>query len=241
MESIKKLGTGFSLEFLQEQLEKAEAERVLLGDQPQGEPYDHEKFLKSKYRQLYGKRFQDSTLDNYICYCPEQEDILLTCKAYADSIPELHKYNKYDMILVGNTGTGKSHLAYAIAKEVLRHTNRFIIVKFIEIMRRIKTAWSMHNEREQSIIDEYSNIDFLFLEEIGIGYGTENEKIFLFEILDNRYKQKLPTIITSNLSSEDFQKYIDSDGINRVWSRLNETAVILDFNWESYRVRSQGH
>lgn len=240
MNDIKRLGQVFSPDFLERIHVLEEAEDVFPSDPMDGGESHSEKILKTKYKQLYGRRFQDATLDNYNVYCSEQKGVLDICKAYCEIIPKIHSYDKYDLILVGNTGTGKSHLTYSIAKKVLDHTNEMIIVKFIEIMRRIKTAWSMHNEREQSIIDEYSNVQFLFLEEIGIGYGTENEKLFLFEILDNRYKRKLPTIITSNLSSEQFKAYIDSEGIDRVWSRLNETALILEFTWESHRVRPQG-
>ena len=62
----------------------------------------------------------------------------------------------------------------------------------------------------------------------------------LFQILNHRYEWNLPYILTSNLPVKEFRRYIDFDGSERIWDRLNEQGKILVFDWESYRkVRSR--
>jgi len=207
----------------------------------EGEPEEsaRRRILRAKNEALFGPRFADKTFENYVVYSgKKQENCVSVCRSYASKLPEVARKG-YTLTLVGNPGTGKNHLAYAIGRAVLGADYGLEVVTFLKVMRRIKTAWTTHEEREQEIIDCYSRVPFLILEEIGVQYGSETEKIFLFEILDTRYKLCKPYVLTSNLDQGEFRKYLDFDGHARIWDRLYETGTILYFDWESYRGRVQ--
>jgi len=203
-----------------------------------------QRILSSRFRTLFGKRFREKTFDTYQVYGPEaqrnwMESCARACRQYAENLGKALS-GGLGLVLVGNSGTGKNHLVYAIAREVVKADYKLEVRTFLELMGEIRTCWDFHVQKEQEIIDRYVSVDFLILEEIGIQFGSPTEKIYLFEIIDQRYKAAKPTILTSNLTEREFREYIDFDGKQRIWDRLYETAIVLHFNWPSYRQTAAG-
>ncbi len=219
--------------------------RGALGEEEQ-EPNETvvQSILQGKYRILFGPRFITKTFDNYEIYgskaqANKMKVYLEISKRYAIKVHEVYKKG-YSLAFVGNSGTGKNHLVYSIAREILKAGYELEIKTFLEIAREIKSSWDHTSaENESSIINKYAFVDFLILEEIGVQYNSTSEKVFLFEILDKRYKYCKPYILTSNLSEKEFREYIDFDGHDRIWDRLHETGKILYFDWTSYRQRRE--
>ena len=73
--------------------------------------------------------------------------------------------------------------------------------------------------------------DLLILDEVGVQFGSETEKMILFEIINGRYEQLKPTIVISNLA-DALTDYLGE----RVVDRLREGGGrMLIFDWPSYR------
>ena len=74
--------------------------------------------------------------------------------------------------------------------------------------------------------------DLLILDEVGVQFGSDAEKLILFEIINTRYQDMKPTILISNLTLVELGKYIGE----RVVDRMREGGgAILSFDWDSYR------
>lgn len=193
-----------------------------------------EEIRRQKYQALFGPRFANKTLENWLTTTQKQERYLEFCRRYVSRIDEYYT-SGVGIVFAGGVGTGKTHLSYAIAREIINAGYNLEVKKVIEIMREIKAAWTGRAENEQAIINRYVRCDFLLLEEVGVQYGTENEKIILFDILDGRYKRCIPTLMTTNLSKPELVEYLDFDGKNRLWDRIVETSAVLIFDWDSFR------
>jgi DNA replication protein DnaC len=197
--------------------------------------------VPDRYAHIFGARFNEAKFDTFKLYGSEEEQDRQavardTCRAYAENLHRMHEIPDNTLVLAGNPGTGKNHLAYAIIKRAAMLRTHFEIVKVIELMREIKQSWKHNSDMtETEIIQKYSRTKLLILEEVGVSYGTDNEKIILFDIIDNRYKANLPTIIITNLGREMFFKYMDMDGQTRIEDRLKESGIIISFDWSSYR------
>ena len=131
------------------------------------------------------------------------------------------------LVLIGNAGTGKTHLACAIIREAGGKYRT--APDIVEEMRRAKSFTA--NDTEADIIKYYGHVPLLVIDEIGRGIAATEEKYMLYQILNARYNTRKPTILISNHKKEDFLQYI---GV-AVADRLVESAEVWELNGESYR------
>ncbi|MFT6347101.1 MAG: DNA replication protein DnaC [Psychromonas sp.] len=137
-----------------------------------------------------------------------------------------------NMLMIGSVGTGKTLLASCIVESLVDNHN-CEIVKLMDMIRKLKGSWSKSSEFEESdIIDHYSNLDLLVIDEIGVQRGTDTEKMFIFDVIDNRYQQRRPTILISNLTRESVSAVIGE----RCMDRLKQDGGFeIAFDWGSLR------
>ena len=179
------------------------------------------------------KRFESCTFGNYISVNEYAERNLKICKAYAERWKDRLK-NGGGMVMVGLPGTGKNHLAVSIMKEIIvNHQDDVLLTSVNKIIREFRSTWSKDSLRsETDVIDHFSTPALLVIDEIGVQYGSDSEKLIIFEIINNRYEEMLPTILISN---ETREKLVEILG-ERVIDRMKDGGGCeLVFNWESYR------
>lgn len=97
------------------------------------------------------------------------------------------------------------------------------------IIDSIKASWS--DKSEESLIHYCKSSDLLFIDEIGLQYGTDMERIELFEIIDYRYNNMLPTIFTSNFYKSELNKKLGQ----RISDRLLADCKYFEFKEKSKR------
>ncbi|BFI46015.1 hypothetical protein YKD1_24340 [Yersinia pseudotuberculosis] len=181
-------------------------------------------------------RFKSVTLDNYQADNSEAVRCLKLCKAYVSKWPERLKQGG-GLVMCGKPGTGKNHLAFAIAKQVIAdHQSCARFTSALRIARNFKSTWSKTAEKtEAAVIEEYTYPDLLIIDEIGVQFGSDAEKMILFEIINNRYEDMKPTILISNLPKDELSAFIGE----RVIDRMNDGGgCTLAFTWDSYRSRA---
>ena len=186
------------------------------------------------------KRFQSRTLDNFIAETDKQRHVLKVCRAYVDRFDDRLEQGG-GLILLGSVGTGKSHLAYGIGNALLEQERSVMGIDVYELMDLIKEkAFSKESgSSERAAIKSFvSGLDLLILDEIGAQLGTDWESLMLFKIINERYKQMLPTILISNLDRQALGEYLGE----RIVDRMQEGGgATLTLDWESYRSkRSKG-
>lgn len=131
------------------------------------------------------------------------------------------------LVMIGSAGTGKTHLACAIIREVGGKYRTASDI--VEEMRRAKSFTAAETEAE--IIDYYGRLKLLVIDEIGRGIAATDEKYMIYQIVNARYNTRKPTVLISNLGKSDFLQYIGVAAADR----LVESAEIWELNGESYR------
>ena len=131
------------------------------------------------------------------------------------------------LIIIGNAGTGKTHLACGIIREAGGKYRT--APDIVEEMRRAKSFSA--NETEADIIKYYGHVPLLVIDEIGRGIAATDEKYMLYQILNARYNTRKPTVLISNFTKADFLQYIGVAAADR----LVESAEVWELNGESYR------
>ena len=113
------------------------------------------------------------------------------------------------------------------------HKKSAIFTTVMKAIRRVKETWNKNSEEsETQAIDAFIWPDLLVLDEIGVQFGSETEKQLLFDILNERYEKRKPTILISNLPLKEVVAFIGE----RVFDRMKEdSGQSLVFNWSSHR------
>ncbi|HBY7978080.1 TPA: AAA family ATPase [Klebsiella pneumoniae] len=184
------------------------------------------------------RRFGDCEFENYLEINPEASRNLAACKRYANNWPTVLRAGK-SLVLTGSCGTGKNHLAVSLAKNIIRnHFARVEITDVMRLTRAVKSTWR-HNAdvTEESVLDHYSSLDLLIIDEVGVQFGSPAEMTILHEVINARYESVLPTILISNLPCEQLKEFIS----DRIFDRVTDGGRnYLVFNWTSFRGNNGG-
>lgn len=181
------------------------------------------------------ERFQSCRLSTYIAETPEQQAALQFAKEYAVGFSDVMRKGR-GAIFVGNVGTGKTHLAIGIGLQVMHtHGATVLFSTVARAVRRIKDTWSKRaSESEGEAIASMVYPDLLILDEVGVQFGSDFEKNLLFDVLNERYEKRKPTLFLSNLPLAEVAAFLGE----RVMDRLREDGgTVQPFQWESYRGR----
>lgn len=176
--------------------------------------------------------FQSRSFDNYQASSVVQERVLGIAKRYAEKFPD-RLANGGGLIFLGNSGTGKTHLAVAIAKHVVQLCHAVFFTTAVDALRSVKDSFRLDAKQSvQQSINYLLKPDLLIIDEVGVQYGSKAEKVIFFEIINHRYHAMKPTILISNLSESEFIRCIDV----RCFDRLQQGGgFTLRFTWGSYR------
>ncbi len=176
------------------------------------------------------KRFRDRNFLNFFASNPDQENALAVSEAFAKNFDE-HIISGSSLIFSGKAGTGKTHLALAVAQSIMpNHTAMYLNV--MDAVRMIRDTWRKGSDKsETDVLDILGGIDLLIIDEVGVQRGTDDEQIILFDIINRRYRDMRPTIFLTNLNVKGFSDYVTE----RSFDRLKESGSWITFNWESYR------
>jgi DNA replication protein DnaC len=145
------------------------------------------------------------------------------------------------LVLLGANGTGKTHLAVGVVREI-----GGAIYAMYEITTRIRASYvSGAKETELDIVDELARLPMLAIDEIGRTKGSEAETNWLSYITDKRHTRGLPLILISNKHTRKtcpskgcdkcLENYISED----IMSRLNEDGHLITFAEGDYRKKKR--
>jgi DNA replication protein DnaC len=177
-------------------------------------------------------RFIGRDFAGYRATVPGQKIALSVCRAYADTWPDKLATGA-SLVLSGGPGTGKTHLACAVAGSIMHdHLASVSFGSVATLLRQIKDTYRKDSTRsEQDAIDELVRPKLLIVDEVGVQVGSEHEKMLMFEVLNTRYQELRPTILISNLNAKELEDFLGQ----RVMDRYRECGSVLAFEWQSFR------
>lgn len=179
-------------------------------------------------------RYREKDFESYVADTDGKEKARATAMEFASNFAT-HRRKGTVVVFSGKPGTGKSHLAIAIAQHVMT-SHTALYTSAIDAVRMIRDTWRRDSEKsETDVLNMLSSIDLLILDEVGVQYGTEAEQVSLFDIIDKRYRDMMPTILLTNLSTKGMKEFLG----DRSYDRLREGGIWITFDWESMRGASQ--
>ena len=143
------------------------------------------------------------------------------CKAYAEDFTTKSK----NLLMMGATGLGKTHLSLAIANCVLQKGYDVYYDSIQNIMDKLEGEHFGRLPREESIKEDILSCDLLIIDDLGVEFSTQFTVSELHNIINTRILRCLPTIISTNLELADIEKQYSQ----RIASRIIGTSMPLRF------------
>lgn len=224
---------------------KCQAEERDREEQRQRDIDKQVKLEKLKVNSLLGTRYQNNTFEKTERgHNKSFDEALARCKRYCDIADEVLKKG-YGIYIYGDKGTGKTHLTSCMAHELISQYKQVLFTNFFEIGKAIRSTFN-GNGSETDLINKFSNIDFLFIDDIGTErvVSTNGEDLWLqekiFDVINKRYNNMKPTIFTSN---HNLQELITDRGImDKTVDRIAEmSTAILEIKGASYRIKNRNN
>lgn len=206
------------------------------------EAEERQKANQARYEKLLGesgmkKRFLNRTFDTYIAETPEQTRAKRTAKRYADTFEERASKGT-GLYIEGTYGTGKTHLAAAIALQLIAEGRSVIFKTSIDLFSSIRSTFDGERSEEE-LMRAYKTCELLVIDDLGKEQCTEWGVTQLFDILNDRYERMLPTIVTTNYGRDDLIKALTPNGdetkARAIISRFLETAAFITMAWDDHR------
>ena len=163
-------------------------------------------------------------------------------KNYSEKL--VNEVERKGLILVGNNGVGKTHLACSIANELIKNGIPIIYGTLINLLAELKNTYDVYNNiSEMKIIKLYEKVDLLIIDDLGKEKPSEWGLEKLFTIINSRYENNLPVIITTNY---DQNSLIDRLSINgeietakSIISRLYEMCYLVKIEDRDHRIKNK--
>jgi len=158
-------------------------------------------------------------------------------KKYAE---EFGTDTKNGLFFFGKAGAGKTHLAVSIARYVVE--KKQIAVKFarvtdllLDIRQTYNTDEYYRTENEMALLRKYSSVPLLILDDLGTEKASEWARQILYQIVDSRWIDDKPLVITSNLTLRELAERFD----DRISSRIGGACEIFEAQSHDYRIESK--
>ena len=140
-----------------------------------------------------------------------------------------------NIIFLGKSGTGKTHLATALGVEACKQGMR---TRFVTCCGLANELIEARHERELSrVIQRYARYGLLVLDELGYVPLSKESADLLFQVFAERH-EKGSVIVTTNLGFADWTQIFGEANLTAaLLDRLTHRAHILNCTWESYRLK----
>lgn len=175
------------------------------------------------------KKIKDFTIEG------KGEDVIRAKKtaiAYLDNFDTIRNTMQNSIALLGQVGSGKTHLCMSIANKLLGDGIGVVYMSYRDAIALIKKAqWGDEENKE---LKKYKNAQVLYIDDLFKGKNTETDINLIFELVNHRYLTKKPLLISSELYIDQMLEIDEAIG-----SRIKEMCrnFIVEIKGKNYNHR----
>ena len=179
-----------------------------------------------------GLRFKEKTFENFTLDGENKQKIINLCQGYCNNFQKNLK-NGIGLYLEGASGTGKTHLSVAIMKQLTEENYSVIFINTSDLLTKLKESQRIGKDGIEQMLNDLKKVDLLILDDIGsMPSSTVNEDL-LYKIVNLRYENMKPVILTTNASPQTLYVKLTP----RTYDRIKSTCIYSNLlnNEKSFR------
>ena len=188
------------------------------------------------------------TFQNFIADTAERKRILGIARDYAHGFSRLLPQQgqplpgRNGFLISGTKGTGKTHIASAIANHLLSRETALICTTERNLFDRIRRAYTPGELHEGQVRGVYERIPLLVIDDLGKEKATNWTLATLYAVIDGRYERAMPLIVTTNYDARSLITRLTPEGGDKttadaILDRIAEMCEFLLMAGESWRAR----
>lgn len=205
----------------------------------QNEQEAREMLLKEKQERINAltkssnipRRYRNTTFESFNPI--DNPKALEKAKNFADNFPR----NK-GLLLTGPVGTGKTHLACAIANALLNKLYSVYFGNVVDIMSFIRGTYNRDSSltEEEAVNIMTKEVDLFIIDDLGKENNTEYTLSMLYQLINRVYENEKPLVITTNFNSIELARKLEERG-QAIVSRITEMCEPVIFKGEDWRMK----
>lgn len=181
-----------------------------------------------KRQSLMDERLRDVSFDSFRKTNDNAYNLKL-CLRYANHFDEMLAKNQ-GLLFYGGVGTGKTFAAACIANHLLNRRIPVIMTSFVKLLESMQGF----SEDDSALIARLNRAKLLIIDDLGAERSTDYSLEKVYDIVDSRYRTKLPIILTTNLSMTELKESTDIR-YTRIYDRIFEMCYPMQFKGQSWR------
>lgn len=190
----------------------------------------------NQHRELFNRscippRFTNNSIKGWKIMCNQSEEVRNQMAHFINNFDEVKKKGT-SFLFTGETGVGKTHMATAIANNLMMKGYSAMYISSLNFISRMKRAWTASAvESEDEIVETFMPFDLLVIDELGKGTLDAKEKGMIFRLIDRRHEENKPMIGISRYPEKKLGELIEPDTIRRLKSGGGRT---INFDWAAF-------
>ena len=143
--------------------------------------------------------------------------------------------NNENIVFLGSSGVGKTHLSISIGIEAARQRYSTYFIKCSNLLENLKKA--QDENRLEARLKHYASYRLLIIDELGYLPISEGDERLLFQLIDRRYEKK-STIVSTNINFSDWEAiFYDIRIANAILDRILHHCTVIQILGDSYRLK----
>lgn len=178
------------------------------------------------------------TFKTYNAFNDVTKKLKNTATNYYLRFEKIEKSLNNSILLCGDPGAGKTHLCISLANNFLKQKNRKVVyMSYLDAVKELK-HYAMDKENYNRLIDKYKSVEILLIDDLFKGGVTAADIRIAFEIINHRYINKLPMIVSSELTIKEILDVDEAIG-SRIYEMAKDFTVEVKGNGteNNYRLR----
>ena len=181
----------------------------------------YEKIKKLMEKGNIGKRYYSASFKNF-SKTPQNQSMYNACIEFSESFKEGNN-NGSGLYLYGGVGCGKTHLAVSILKRLVGLNKKVLIYKASGLYDEYRQTYAFSNdENGDQFLKRLRKADLLIIDDLGTDKFDDKFSLFLYKVIDARYNDMSPLVITSNFSFSQLTTVLDRRIIDRLQAMCEE-------------------
>lgn len=163
------------------------------------------------------KKLETAEMENFIADHEKQKEAKAATEIFLNILLDDSRREKENLLISGDIGIGKSHLAAAACKEVMKRGKKALFIRLPDLFLYLQSTFNKNsNVAEIDLLKKMMEVELLVLDELGSEHQTGWTEQRLLQVIDSR--QGKATFYTTNFTGKQLEAILDPRTMDRVLS-----------------------